>query len=89
MENSKPDVAPGQDKEVAIIINGRLKTVTGHQITYEQIVALAFPDTPPNEGTVFTVAFSYEHGEDGTLVAGQHTRIKERMVINVTKTNRS
>lgn len=89
MENSKSDLAPGQNKEITIIVNGRPKTVTGHQITYEQIVVLAFPGTPPSEGTVFTVAFSYEHGEDGTLVAGQHTRIKEGMVVNVTKTNRS
>lgn len=89
MENSKSDLAPGQNKVVSIIVNGRPKEVTGHQISYAEIVALAFPGTPGSDTTDFTVTYSSPHGKDGTLVSGQQTPIKEGMVCNVTKTNRS
>jgi hypothetical protein len=81
--------APGQNKTVTIIINGRPREVTGKTASYEEIVKLAFPDDPSNQDIDFTVAYANPHGKDGELVAGQEVRVKEGMVFNVTKTNRS
>lgn len=89
MENSKSEAAPGQNKTYTIIVNGRPREFSGHQITYEDVVGIAFHGITPSDLVDFTVTYSSPHGKDGTLVSGQHTPLKEGMVFNVTKTNRS
>lgn len=89
MGNTNSNQAPGQNKTSTIIVNGRPREVTGKTVSYEEIVKLAFPDEPSNQDIDFTVAYANPHGKDGTLVAGQGVHVKEGMVFNVTKTNRS
>ena len=89
MSNFKNSQVPGQNKTVTIIVNGRPREVTGRTISYEEIVKLAFPDDPSNQDIDFTVAYANPHGKDGELVAGQEVHVREGMVFNVTKTNRS
>lgn len=89
MSNPNSNEAPGQNKTVTIIVNGRPREVTGKMISYEEIVKLAFPNEPSNQDIDFTVAYANPHGKDGTLVSGQEVHVKEGMVFNVTKTNRS
>lgn len=89
MSNNSSDQAPGQNKTSIIIINGREREVTGKTLTYIQVVLLAFPGDQANSNTEYTVAYANPHGKDGTLVAGQTVHIKEGMIFNVTKTNRS
>ena len=89
MSNSNSSQAPGQNKTVSIIVNGRRRDVTGKSISYAEIVTLAFPDDPSNQDIDFTVAYANPRGKDGELVAGQEVHVKEGMVFNVTKTNRS
>ena len=77
-------------KEVTIIVNGREKKVTKEEISFAEVVALAF-DTPPGDGTVFTVTYRRGQGNkpEGTLVAGQTVKVKDGMIFNVTATNKS
>lgn len=89
MSNSHSDQAPGQNKTTMIVINGRQREVTGQNISYTQVVQLAFPDDQENETIEYTVAFANPHGKDGTLVNGQDVHVKEGMIFNVSKTNRS
>lgn len=89
MSNSNSSQAPDHNKTVTIIVNGRPHEVTGKTVSYEEIVKLAFPDDPTNQDIDFTVAYANPHGKDGELVAGQDVHVKEGMVFNVTKTNRS
>lgn len=89
MSNSNSSHAPGQNKTVTIIVNGRPREVTGKSVSYEEVVKLAFPDDPSNQDSDFTVAYANPHGKDGELVAGQEVHVKKGMVFNVTKTNRS
>lgn len=89
MSNSHSDQPSGQNKTSTIIVNGRQREVTGHKLTYQQVVNLAFPDDQPDPNIVYTVAYANPHGKDGTLAEGQEVQIKEGMVFNVTKTNRS
>lgn len=84
--NATPPNKP--DHEINIIVNTRPKKVPGPTVTFEQIVALAFGEVPPAETAVVTV--SYRHGNDqGTLAAGQTVAVRNGMIFDVVRTNRS
>jgi hypothetical protein len=87
--DEQPGQALGHDKTFNIIVNGRPREVTGHKLTYQQVVRIAFPDDQPDPNVVYTVAYANPHGKDGTLVDGEDVPVKEGMIFNVTKTNRS
>jgi hypothetical protein len=89
MTNSHFDEAPGQNKTTMIVVNGRQREVSGQKISYTQVVQLAFPDDQASDEIAYTVAYASPHGKDGTLVNGQEVHIKEGMIFNVSKTNRS
>jgi hypothetical protein len=74
---------------VHIIVNARKRDVTGKTITYEQVVALAFPDDPSASQFLYSVHYVGPHMPDGTLAAGQSVTLKNWMKFDVTKTNRS
>lgn len=79
-------------KTVTIIVNGRAKTVPkNEEITFDQVVALAFPNPPTGDGVQFTVQYTRGHGHKpaGTLVEGQSIKVKDGMEFDVTPTNRS
>jgi hypothetical protein len=87
VSNEHSNAAPGQNKTINIIINGTQEAVSGHEISYEEVVLLAFPGQPV--AGLYTVAYANPHGKDGTLAPGQSTQLKEGMSFNVVKTNRS
>lgn len=89
MSNSHADQAPGQNKTTMIVVNGRQREVTGHRISYSQVVRIAYPDDQVDEAIEYTVAYANPHGKDGTLVNEQDINLKEGMIFNVSKTNRS
>ena len=89
MENNHANHGHGNEKTTIIIVNGRSMEVTGKEISYSQVVQLAFPNDQNDENIEYTVAYANPHGKDGTLVEGQAVHIKKGMIFNVTKTNRS
>jgi hypothetical protein len=84
---SADDQGHGHDKGFTIIVNATQEAWTDHHITYEQVVQLAFPGDPAD--VLFTVSYANLHGKDGTLAPGQSTEVKDGMIFNVGKTNRS
>jgi len=78
-------------KEATIIVNGRQKVVTQKELTYDEVVRLAFPDPNPSPDFEYTV--TYSKGDDakkeGSLVKGDTVKVKEGMVFNVVETNKS
>lgn len=96
-----PNVALVQDEhlysahphkiEHVIIVNARRKTVSGRKVSFAQIVKLAFPDGPPSQQTIYTVAYSNgpPRNPEGKLVAGQTVKIRDGMIFDVTETSRS
>jgi hypothetical protein len=87
----KPGNAP-EPKPVTIIVNGRAKPWPMNQdISFEQVVALAFPNPPSGDGIQFTVQYTRGEGHKpaGTLVEGQSVKVKDGMEFDVTQTNRS
>ena len=74
-----------------IVVNTRRKTVEGAQISFEQLVTLAYPTPIQGEGQQFTVQYTrgVEGRPSGTLIETQTVRIRNGMEFDVTPTNRS
>ncbi|HLY61043.1 MAG TPA: multiubiquitin domain-containing protein [Terriglobia bacterium] len=87
-ENAKVD--HGNDT-VTIIVNAREKKVTGNQISFEQVVKLAYDNNPPSgPNVVITVTYGKgEGGKQGTLLPDGTVPIKNGMIFNVKATDRS
>jgi hypothetical protein len=79
----------GHDKTYEIIVNGRQKVVFDHKLTYLEVVQLAYPGEQPSDGVVFTVTFSNPHGKDGSMVEGDKVNVKDGIIFNVRKTDKS
>lgn len=81
----------GHGGKTTIIVNTREKQVEGKEVTYDQIVALAF-DTPPS-GEFIEITVAYRDGpgtnKEGTLKPGSSVRIKKDMIFDVTATDKS
>ena len=74
------------DKEINIIVNGRPRKVPDRDISFDEVVGLAFNPVPPN--AFFTV--TYSHGnQGGSLLKGQTVPIRNGMKFDVTETGQS
>ncbi|MES0020212.1 multiubiquitin domain-containing protein [Mesorhizobium sp. M0036] len=82
----------GKKKTVTIIVNGRAKTLPKkEEISFDEVVEIAFPGHPTGDGIQYTVQYTRGQGNKpaGTLVEGQSVKIKDGMEFDVTSTNRS
>ncbi len=81
----------GPPKEYTIIVNGRKKVVMTNEVSFDQIVRLAFDPVPTGPNILFTV--TYGHGPkanpEGTLLEGETVKIKDGMVFSATQTDKS
>ena len=82
---------PPQKKDFTIIVNGKKKTITKKELSFDELVDLAFNPVPTGPNVLFTI--TYEHGPrenpEGTLMKGQTVKIKDGMIFNVKHTDRS
>lgn len=83
---SQDNAEHDKNKPFHIEVNGRDKEVTGPNIDYDQLVALAFPDTPTAE---CTISYTGPHIADGSVAKTQSVELLNGMKFIVTKTNRS
>lgn len=89
-DDKPPENPPGQEKEMTIFVNGREKTVTQRELTFDELVVLAFG--PPNSDTsVYTITYQKgpDHKEKGSLVQGESVKLKSGMIFNVVRTDKS
>lgn len=79
------------DKSTTIIVNTRKKEVRGKEVTFDQIVSLAFDNPPTGENVEITVAYRKGEGNkpSGTLHPGDSVKVKEGMIFDVTATDKS
>ena len=86
-----PDKEQHEEKQYKIIVNTREKVVTGKELTFAEVVALAF--NPPPSGPNVFLTITYRRGQgnkpEGVLVEGETVKIKEGMIFNVTATDKS
>ena len=76
---------------VSIIVNGREKTVPKREISFEDLIKLAYENPPTGEFICFTVAYRKEPArhKTGTLTEGETVKIKKGMIFDVTFTDKS
>ena len=76
---------------ITIIVNGRPRQVKKRRLSFAEIVELAFPGGSATPSTIYTVVYKNgpEENPQGSMVEGQVINIKDRMIINVTKTDKS
>jgi hypothetical protein len=90
-EHENKSTGPDHDKTFTIIVNGRKREVTAVELSYEDVVNLAYDNDPP-KGPNVVITVTYSKGEDdkqGTLLPGQDVKVKNGMVFNVKATDRS
>jgi len=79
------------EKPKTIIVNGQQKIVNADELAFDQIVDLAFDPSQRGPQIEFTV--DYRKGDEkkpkGSLVQGQTVKIKDGMIFNVTRTDKS
>lgn len=78
-------------KSTTIIVNTREKEVEGKEVTFDQIVRLAFENPPAGAHIEITIAYRRGHGDkpDGTMQPGEPLKVKEGMIFDVTATDKS
>jgi hypothetical protein len=81
----------GHDRPFTIIVNGREKKVNDDELSFRQIVGLAFDSPPSGENIVFTITYRNGPREnpEGSLYEGKSVKIRSGMVFNVTATDKS
>ena len=90
---------PGKEKfyskkevtEFIIIVNGREKQWCEKTISFKQVVELAFGNYQENPNTVYTVTYAKgpHQNLEGSMVKGDKVFVTNKMVFNVTATNKS
>ena len=95
MENEKREIekvdAPGQKKEVIILVNAREKVWNEKTIDYDQVIVLAFGSISVDPNVSYSVTYKKGDSEkpEGIMVKGDIVKVKDGMRFNVTQTNRS
>jgi hypothetical protein len=80
----------GNPHEITIIVNGRERSVEEKEVSFEEVVALAFANPPTGDNVVITVAYRRAAGNrSGDLVPGQSVKVKEGTIFDVTATDKS
>ncbi len=80
-----------KDYNITLIVNGRPKNWTEKIITFEQVVILAFGAYEPNPDKVYTVTYDKgpHENDEGSMVRGEKVYVKNKMIFNVTATDKS
>lgn len=78
-------------KDVTIVVNGTQKTVAKDDLSFDEVVKLAFETPPYGENTLFSVTYRRGHGNkpEGILAPGESLKVKEGMIFDVTATDKS
>lgn len=79
------------DYKITIIVNGRPKLWIEKTITFEQVVVLAFGTYDPNPSRVYTVTYDKgpHQNPESSMVKGDTVFVKDKMIFNVTATDKS
>lgn len=79
------------DKTHLITVNGRQRRVENDELSFDELVELAFNDPARGPQIVFTITFREAGGRipEGELDEGQRLKVRDGTIINVTRTDQS
>jgi len=80
-----------KEKEVTIIVNTRPKEWEKKEISYVEVITLAFGSYSDDPNIQYTVNYTKgpEENHQGSLVKGKSVEVKNGMIFNVRQTNKS
>lgn len=74
-----------------VIVNAREKAWSNERISFDDVVKLAYGEVSTNPNVIYTI--NYKRGvpskPEGIMVKGEVIYVKNKMIFNVTQTNRS
>ena len=84
-------LAQPDDKTFLITVNGRQRQVESDELSFDELVDLAFDDPARGPQIVFTITFREAGGRvpEGELDEGQRLKVRDGTIINVTRTDQS
>lgn len=91
-ENEKNDQHHDDEKTVTIVVDGTPHEVPKkEEITYIQVVALAYPEDANNADVSFSITYTKGHGNspEGILAPGASVKVKKGMSFVVNRTGQS
>jgi hypothetical protein len=59
------------------------------EISYDQLVKLAFPDGPTGGNIIYTITWTKPDWQEGVLLPGQRVKVVEEMAFDVRNTDKS
>jgi hypothetical protein len=80
------------EKDYTIIVNGTEHTVTYQIVTYDQVVAIEFPNRPNDPNITYAVTFEKAHSKphEGKLAPGGQVEVRKHgTTFDVVEANRS
>jgi len=80
-----------KEHEVKLIVNAREKEWNKKTISFEEVVVLAFGSISQDPNVRYTVNYSHgpEGHREGSLTKGQSVPVINKMVFDVTESNKS
>lgn len=77
--------------KIVLVVNGREKQWPDKEISYEQVVILAFGSYDNNPNKVYTVTYDRgpKENPEGSMVKGDVVVVKNKMIFNATATDKS
>jgi hypothetical protein len=82
---------PHDPKPVTIVVNGEPHEAPKDEITFAEVVALAFPDGPQGPNYIYSVTYRKgpDHKPKGILAEGGSVKVKDGMIFDVRVTDKS
>ena len=89
-DEDKVEISEDKDR-IKVVVNGRERTVTSDELSYDDVVKLAFDSPPSGPNIMITVTYRNGAGRppEGTLNPGERVKIREGTVFNATATDKS
>lgn len=78
-------------KTTTLVINARAREWEAKEITFEDLVNLAYPDPPQGSNVEYTITFRRGNGNkpEGSLKPSESVKVKDGMIFDVTPTDLS
>ena len=88
---SEDQVDRPDDKTFSIVVNARAVEVDRDELSFDELVDLAFDDPARGPQIVFTITFREAGGRipEGELDEGQRLKVRDGTIVNVTRTDQS
>lgn len=90
-KENKENQGHGHDKEFVISVNTREHKWSEREISFDQVVILAYGVISNDPKVIYTITYKRGHGNkpEGSMIKGEVIEVKNEMRFNVSESNQS